>query len=175
MTADETPVLITPPEVPAPVWGDLVASQNTLLDEVTADLDAQADEVVLVDMLAAVRTSRKAWLAAEQAIETRLAQVAGVGQHEPEPGRAFVVRQAADRVEWDHDELKRAVVARAVQARQPDPETGEIEPEGEAVARAVWACVPASPSWRVAGLKTLGLDVSDYRTKTPGRRSVEIL
>lgn len=171
MSAPESAALVTPETSPAPATGPHSASPGDLID----GLDTQDDPVVLADLLRYARDTRKEWLAAEQAVETRLAEVAGVGQHEPAPGSVFIVRQSAERVEWAHDEVRRAVTTAARQNKQPDPDTGEVLSDWEAVAAAIWACVPGSPSWRVGGLKALGLDASQFRTKTPGRKSVELI
>lgn len=134
-----------------------------------ADLDAKTAHE-LAETLLYVRTTRKQWADAEAVVEAHLATVAGVGQHD-----GFIVRQAAQRTEWEHDRIRSLVVARGRDGRLVDHETGEaLESEGEAVARAIWACVPASPSWRVGGLKALGLDPSELRQRTPGRLTVEV-
>lgn len=138
------------------------------IEAALADLDEQ-DADALAETLLYVRTTRKAWADAEAIVEGRLGLVAGVGQHD-----GYKVRQASERVSWDHDQVRRLVVARALDERKVDPDTGEIEREADAVARAIWACVPGSPSWRVGGLKALGLDPSELRERTPGRLTVEI-
>ena len=128
----------------------------------------------LADLLRLVRTTRKEWQDTEAAIESLLATKAGVGQHSTDGG-TYIVRQAATKVEWDHDTVRRNILSRARDERILDETTGEYEGEGEAVARIIWTCVPASPSWRVGGLKALGLDPSELRTKIPGRKTVEII
>lgn len=169
--ADGFRALVTPETPPAPATGPHTASPGDLID----GLDSQTDPVVLADLLRYARTTRKEWAVVEGEIERRLAEVAGVGEHRPATGAPFIVRQSAAKVEWDTDAVRSAVAKAARDQKEPDPLTGEVLSDWEAVANAIWLVVPENPSFRVGGLKTLGLEASLYRTKTPGRRTVEIV
>lgn len=102
------------------------------------------------------------WL--NDALGRNTIEVDGIGQVQ--------VKRGTDRKEWDHDALIRLVVARGRDERRVDAETGEYEPEGEAVARALMEC--ARPSWRLTPLRDRGIDPDEYCASNPGRLSVVI-
>lgn len=61
---------------------------------------------------------------------------------------------------WDSEALTRTLVARALDERILDEETGEYEPAWEAVARVLSEA--ARPSWRVTPLRARGIDVDEF-------------
>ncbi len=118
----------------------------------------------LRDLLRLVRDTRKEWADLEAILEADLGMSVGVGQHD-----GYVVRQAADKTEWDTDGVKRRIVAEAGRGSE------DHEPEDvERLVAAIWECVPKNPAWRIGGLKALGIDASDYRTRLPGRFTVQL-
>lgn len=71
------------------------------------------------------------------------------------------VKSSVRRTAWDHDSLWKVVVARALDERQVDPDTGELlEREAETISRVLREC--ASPSWRVTALRARGIDESEF-------------
>lgn len=81
------------------------------------------------------------------------------------------VKKGSTRKAWDHDRLTSVVVARAIDERTLDEETGEYEREATAVARALRDCAGFS-YWKIGGLKKRGIDPEDYCETSPGRVSV---
>ena len=81
------------------------------------------------------------------------------------------VKRGGARKSWKHDELLPLVARKAVEARQPDPETGEIETEREAVVNAFKDCAGIA-YWKVTGLRSRDIDPDEYAETTPGKRSV---
>lgn len=74
---------------------------------------------------------------------------------------------------WDHEEATKHVVARALDERAVDPDTGEIEPSWVAVARALRECAGIS-YWRVGALRDRGLDPDEFAETTSEAKSVTI-
>ena len=98
--------------------------------------------------------------------------VAELGEPTPFPGIGVVtVKRGNDRKEWDHDGLRRAVVAHAREDRIVTAD-GEIESEAEAAVRHLFDC--ARPSWRVTALRKIDVDPDEYCATLPGRVSVVI-
>lgn len=75
------------------------------------------------------------------------------------------IRRNTKRTEWDHDGLTRVLVARALDERVLNDETGEYEPTHEAVARVLGEC--ARPSWRVTPLRARGIQVDEFCREQP--------
>ncbi len=69
--------------------------------------------------------------------------------------------------QWDGESLLPVLVARALDERRIDPETGEVqEREAEAIARVLKetsGITNPSHSWRVGALKARAIDVDEYR------------
>lgn len=82
------------------------------------------------------------------------------------------VKTSVSRTGWDNDALWRLVVARALDERALDEETGEYERESDAVARVLAEC--ARPSWRVTPLKARGIQVDEFCTVDFGAKSVKL-
>lgn len=74
---------------------------------------------------------------------------------------------------WDNDEAVKHVVARALDERQVNQETGEVEPSWVAVARALRECAGIS-YWRVGALKERGLDPDEFAETTSEAKAVTI-
>ncbi len=74
---------------------------------------------------------------------------------------------------WDHDEAVKHVVARALDERQVDLNTGEVEPSWATVARAIRECAGIS-YWRINALRDLGLDPDEFAETTSEAKSVQI-
>lgn len=81
------------------------------------------------------------------------------------------VKKRSDRKAWDHDRLTDLVVARAIDERVLDEETGEYEREATAVAKALRDCAGIS-YWKVTGLRKRGIDPDEFCETTPGRVAV---
>lgn len=79
----------------------------------------------------------------------------------PTLGR-FETKKSTPRKNWQWDDLIPKVVAAGMKERRIiDPDAGEVEPEGVAVARAMRECLSFS-SAKVTGLKARSIDVADY-------------
>lgn len=74
---------------------------------------------------------------------------------------------------WDHDEVVKHVVARALDERTIDPDTGEVEPSFLAVARAIKECAGIS-YWRMGALRQRGLDPDEFAEITSRTPSVKL-
>ena len=75
---------------------------------------------------------------------------------------------------WDHDSLIPVIVARALDDRKIDKETGEVfEREASAVARVMAECAGIG-YWRLTALKQYGIDPDEYAETTSTRPSVRI-
>ena len=74
---------------------------------------------------------------------------------------------------WDHDEAVKHVVARALDERQVNPDTGEVEPSWVAVARALRECAGIG-YWRVGALRDRGLDPDEFAETTSDTLSVTV-
>lgn len=94
------------------------------------------------------------------------------------PGLGVVKRHSGKkRTQWQHDDLFTEV---RLMARQPenrimvDAEAGEIESEGEAVARILREAAHVD-YWRLTNLRRLGLDPDQFCRTIPGRPTIEIV
>lgn len=74
---------------------------------------------------------------------------------------------------WDHDETIKHVVARALDERQVDEATGEVEPSWATVARALKECAGIG-YWRVGALKQRGLDPDEFAEVTSRTPTVRV-
>ena len=74
---------------------------------------------------------------------------------------------------WDHEEATKHVVARALDERAVDPDTGEIEPSWVAVTRALRECAGIG-YWQVGALRDRGLDPDEFAETTSEAKSVTI-
>ncbi|MGB1682268.1 MAG: hypothetical protein ACPHFO_08010 [Acidimicrobiales bacterium] len=74
---------------------------------------------------------------------------------------------------WDHDEVTKHVVSRALDERLVNADTGEVEPSWVAVTRAIRECAGIG-YWRVGALKDRGLDPDEFAETTSEAKSVQI-
>ena len=100
--------------------------------------------------------------------------------HDAAPGRKTETEHGLVEVSkrrnrrWDHDELTKHVVSRALDERHIDPDTGEVEPSWVVVTRALRECAGIS-YWRIGALRDRGLDPDEFAETTSEARSVRIL
>lgn len=135
--------------------------------------ERSTDELVL--LLGLFRATRKGWAEHEAVIEAEIADRCPPGLHESD-GATFKVRKGSTSYDWDHDALRRLVVARGRDRRSVDPDTGEVlESEGEAVGRAIFGALGKNPPWTVGGLADLGIEAAEHRVGRNPKRSVEIV
>lgn len=83
----------------------------------------------------------------------RMREVPGVG--------AVEVKRSTKRSQWQWDDLIAHIVARALDERKVDEETGEIEREGPVVARAMRDCLSFSAG-KVTGLRARGIQPDEF-------------
>lgn len=83
----------------------------------------------------------------------------------------LTVRRAAKRTVWDSTRLLGAAIDKAVAARKPDPETGEILSAVQAIEKMLADCAAFS-YWRLGALERYGLDGRTYRDTEWGPRRV---
>lgn len=72
----------------------------------------------------------------------------------------FQRTRSQSRRAWDHDSLWRDIVRKALAERRLDTATGEVQTEIDSVLAAIRKAV--SPSWKLTGLRDLGLDPDEY-------------
>ena len=136
-------------------------------------LTVTSDKEHLVRLLCAIRDTRARLADSYAQIErmlidecegdrTRRLTVEGIGEIE--------IKRSTKRTEWANDDLTKVLVARALDEREADPETGEYEPREQAVARILSEC--ARPSWRVTALRNHGVDETEFCHVEPGSMSV---
>jgi hypothetical protein len=142
-----------------------------------ADLDAWFDQLADADLstqvtaLQELRSLARAIRLFDDDLAERIAEQVR-GPYVDLDGIGIVqVKRGSTRKAWKHDELLPLVARKAIDAREPDPETGEILPEAEAVLNAVKDCVGIS-YWKVTALRARDIDPDEYVESTPGRRSV---
>jgi len=84
----------------------------------------------------------------------------------------FQRRYGKTRKEWDHEGLRKEVIAHTV--REVDPNTGEIESDAEAQIRTVFQ-VAHVDYWRVTQLRQMGIAADEFCAAIPGRVTVQFL
>lgn len=97
---------------------------------------------------------------------------AGIGRKFEAAGAQVELARSRNK-RWDHEEAMRHVVARALDERTIDPDTGEVEPSWATVARAVMECAGIG-YWRVGALKDKGLDPDEFFETTSWSPSVRV-
>ena len=76
-------------------------------------------------------------------------------------GNEVEVKKSTTRTKWQNDDLMKVVVARALDERLSDPDTGEmLEPGWQTVARVISLCM--RPSWRLTPLRERGIDPDEF-------------
>jgi hypothetical protein len=138
-----------------------------------------ASDQDLADAIAQAQEAKYLLGTVESSLTAILGKRAGSIQGNLSDGRAFTLRRAQDRKEWDHEEWKRD--ARRVIVRQAtdqwdapegglvDTETGAIVPLGVVLQEVVTVAqeVHGSTAPRSTALKRLGLYASDYCASSP--------
>lgn len=125
--------------------------------------------VALVELADVKRRAARAYDEAERrylilAPEKRY-EVPGVGLVE--------VSKRTKRTGWRHAELLPVLVARALDERQLDEESGEYEREASAVARVLRECVSFGAG-KVTGLRARGIQPDEFCDETPDGYSVRL-
>ena len=91
--------------------------------------------------------------------------IAGIGR---------ITRSKSRSRKWDHESIIPVIVARGLDARRIDKETGEVlEREGWAVARVMAECAGIG-YWRLQALEDYGIQADEYYEETSARPSVRI-
>jgi len=91
--------------------------------------------------------------------------IAGIGR---------VTRAQSNSRKWDHESILPVIVARGLDARKVDKETGEVlEREGWAVARVIAECAGIG-YWRLQALEDYGIQADEYYETTSTSKSVRI-
>jgi hypothetical protein len=86
-------------------------------------------------------------------------------------GAEVEIKKSTTRNKWQNDDLMKVVVARALDERAMDPETGEmLEPGWQTVARVVSDCM--RPSWRLTPLRSRGIDPDEFCSVEESHMSV---
>lgn len=145
-----------------------------------ADIEGDPDNAAVTSALLAIREARRVLSQAEEVIEASLAETIPGGGEQID-GVGFVeVKSVAEKETWLWDELLPVLIARARDARDIDPETGEVaDPVEHAInwlARIVG--LTASKKGRKTELrKVLGsqYDLDEFvRTTWTDRKSIKI-
>lgn len=119
------------------------------------------DPVTLAGVLADLRDHRQDVARVYDEIEQWVIHQAGDRRIEVPNLGVVEIKSSVRRTGWDHESLWRAVVARALDERRIDPETGELlESEAETLSRVLREC--STPSWRVGGLRDRGIDETEF-------------
>jgi hypothetical protein len=154
-------------------WGRLIVALDDLGKDVPATLTDDETPGTALTLLGMLRQARKDL----QSIEGYVEGVAAgrmEGQVFDGPGVHAIRHQTAERTTWLHEDLATAVAVSAM----VDRETGELpSEEAQIVGSNVKAAICSAGAfsyWRVGVLKKAGIDVSDFRTRTPGRWTVEV-
>jgi hypothetical protein len=146
----------------------MTASIYQSLAEFVPDIEAELAAVgdtepeALAFILAAIRDARADLAVVYGDVERRLLETMGSTKRFTVEGLGEVEqRRSNKRNEWANQDLTQVVVARALDERKIDLETGEVlESEAQAVARVMSDC--ARPSWRVTALKSRGIDPDEF-------------
>lgn len=114
------------------------------------------------DQLSIVCKQLESRLAA--AMKNKVMSLDGIGTFEKAP--------AVSRKSWDHPLLAQKIVAKALDSRQIDSETGEVEDRAEVATKALLSTAGIS-YWRVGEVKKLGIDPDQYCDKEYGAPRVK--
>jgi hypothetical protein len=148
----------------------------TVIDDLNRDVPnevaAVPDTQSTLILLGLLRNARKELQVVEQFVERAAAESMFDDRFEG-PGVLAVRRQTAEQTVWQHEDLATAVLTAAVV-----DENGELPSEDAnvlacKVKQALMACAAVS-YWRVGKLEEHGISVNDYRTRTPGRWTVDV-
>lgn len=172
--------------------GSLVeAADNYAKDELVREIDARVNaistalrelvalgestddpEVPLSLLFQLADVKRQAGDVYKKVEEAALA-VMGEKEIKVEPFGTFQSRKKTKRTQWQWEPLVQVVVARALDERKLDEETGEYEREAEVVARVMRECVGFSQG-KVKGLRARGIDPGEFCTEEPDGWQVQL-
>ena len=139
----------------------LVGTINEALDAIDSALEELVDRDLLATLLYDLRDSRTRVAEVYATCEARLLSEAGEKSFIVANLGKFEVRAKKGRTGWKHDELVPALVAHANTERRLNGDTGEVEPEGHAVARVLRDCISFGAG-KVTGLKARGFQVDEW-------------
>lgn len=145
--------------------GTLVQSLTSTLADIASIAGEIEDRDTLVWLVSDLNLHKKMTGDCADEVKKAVFPLAGERQFDvPNLGRVEV-KKSRTYTKWQHDEVFRAVIARL--ADEPgvfyDPESGERLPPSQMAANVVGALRDVlSPSWKLAGLRNLGLDESEF-------------
>lgn len=120
-----------------------------------------AEPAALARVLAAIRDVRQDLQVLYSEVERQLLEEMGATKRFVVEGLGEVEqKRGAKRTGWDSEGLRPVVVARALDERQLDEESGEYESQASAVSRVLGEC--ARFEWRVTALRAHGIDPDEY-------------
>lgn len=165
---DSAPTIATTEQVR--LWLDMAADA---LNEVDVHHEQVTDPADLAHLLADVRDLRKQVGEVYARLETHL--LAHMDEKRKEVGGLGVVeaKRKTKRTAWRHDELVPVVVARALDERRLDEETGEYEREAEAVARVLRDCISLGAG-KITGLRARGITPDEYCNEQEDGWSIQL-
>lgn len=137
-----------------------IASDLNVFDD---SINTVTDPVDGVFLLAALRDMKQDLARVYEATEKHLLSLMGDKKMEVDGIGLVEVKRRTKRTQWRHDELWPVVVARALDERLLDEETGEYESAAEVVSRVLRDCM--SPSWKVTGLRARGIQPDEFCTE----------
>ena len=145
-----------------------IAESYDLLVTTTAGLGSPEDlALILADLRDLKSTAGEVYSQVEHTLlgvmGEKQVEVAGLGVVE--------IKRRTKRTAWRHDELIPVVVARALDERRVDEETGEFEREAHAVARVLRDCVSFGAG-KVTGLRARGITPDEFCQETVDGYSV---
>lgn len=141
------------------------------LRDISAELDGIVDRDTLASLLMDLRDLKKQTDEVFKQTEARLLNEAGEKAFDiPMLGR-FEVRKVNKRTGWAHDLLVPVLVQKANEERRFNGESGEVEPEGHAVARVLRECISFGAG-KVTGLRARQIQADEFCTVEDGGYSV---
>lgn len=132
-----------------------------------ADLDQAASD--LRDLRATIDALRS-W---EGVLSEFLSDALGRNEIDVDGVGRVGVKRGANRKAFDHDALRRLIIAKGRDERAVSVDGEVLESEGEAVGRALMECAHVD-YWRKGALADRGVDLDEFCEVSPGRVSVVI-
>lgn len=152
-----------------PLIGDDEITSEFFIANYRAD---RYDRDELVRILVGVRERRAELAAFASEVEADLLAQAGERSWVVDGLGEVRVRKQTKRNEWDSEGLTRVLVARALDERILNEDTGEYEASHEAVARVISEC--ARPSWRLTPLRARGIQIDEFCTERDAGWGIEL-
>lgn len=132
------------------------------------------DPFVLADLLASCRDMKQDLARVYDEVESLFLPLAGEKKLEVPNLGVVEIKSSPKRTQWRHDELIPVIVARALDEREYDPETGEaLEREAVTVARVLRECISFGAG-KVTGLRARGIQPDEYCTEDEVHYSVKL-